>query len=128
MYRHALDFHRVVTAAIMCYLLLDVKRTRPALLFSDPTLYAARLRHGGGIVLWMYLLHAGFPVLTSIPVLSYLCLMCKHRRSPSSRTEWRRAAWRRTRQHAYSNQHTYPATTSPCLLYVFKTRTHPHRR
>ena len=61
--KHALDFHRVVTAAIMCYLLLDVKSPRPALLFSDPALYAARLRHGGGIVLWMYLLHAGFPVL-----------------------------------------------------------------
>lgn len=62
--RHVVDFHRVNAAAIMCYLLLDVKHPSPKLLLRDTRLYISLVRHAGGTTLLMYLVFAAIPVLT----------------------------------------------------------------
>ena len=62
--KHALDFHRVVTAAILCYMELHVTDPPPALFRTDPRAYIARVNHQGGVVLMMYLLHGGVPILS----------------------------------------------------------------
>ena len=62
--KHALDFLRTSTAAILAYLILDVKHPSPALLLRDPRGYLASVRHEGGIVILMFLFCAGIPVLT----------------------------------------------------------------
>jgi hypothetical protein len=61
--KHALDFHRVCTSAIIAFLLLDVKHPSPDLLMRDPQHYLSLIRHDGGIVIMQYLLNAGIPVL-----------------------------------------------------------------
>ena len=60
---HALDFHRVSSAGIICYLLLSVKNPPPSLFISDPQLYLTMLNNQGGVVILQYLLHGGGPIL-----------------------------------------------------------------
>ena len=59
---HALDFHRVSSAGILCYLLLSVKNPPPSLFVSDPQLYLTMVNQGG-IAIIQYLLHGGSPIL-----------------------------------------------------------------
>ena len=61
--KHALDFHRVSTAGILCYLILDVKKPRPSLFLRDPWMYLSLVRHAGGIAIIMYIIYAGAPVM-----------------------------------------------------------------
>ena len=60
---HALDFHRVSSAGILCFLLLSVQNPPPSLFISDPQLYFSMVNHEGGIVILQYLLHGGSPIL-----------------------------------------------------------------
>lgn len=57
--RHILDFHRVNTAGILSYLLLDVQNPPPALLLQDPRGYLAVVNVGGGEVILQYLFEVG---------------------------------------------------------------------
>ena len=61
--KHALDFHRVSTCGIICYLILDVKKPRPSLFLRDHWTYLSCVRHAGGIVIIMYVIYAGSPVM-----------------------------------------------------------------
>lgn len=62
-YEHACAFHAEQTIAIVQYLILNVKTPAPTLLLQNPQLYLAMLRSAGGIVIFRYLLHVGFPML-----------------------------------------------------------------
>ena len=59
----ALDFVRVCTAAILAFLILDVKHPPRELLLRDPRGYLAAVKNQGGIVLLMFLFCVGIPVL-----------------------------------------------------------------
>lgn len=58
-----LDFHRVSTAGILAYLMLDVTNPPPRVLIMDPRSYANLVRSAGGTVILQYLFYAGFPIL-----------------------------------------------------------------
>ena len=61
--KHALDFYRVVTAGIICYLLLDVTSPPPRLLLRDPRGYLASVGNAAGVVILQWLFCCGIPVL-----------------------------------------------------------------
>ena len=61
--KHCLDFLRVDTAAILCFLLLDVKSPPPWLLIQDLKQYISLVKNEGGIVSLQFVVHVGSPVL-----------------------------------------------------------------
>ena len=61
--KHLLDFHRASVAAILCYLRLHVKNPPYQVFVDDPQLYYTLVENQGGIVMRMYLLHGGSPIL-----------------------------------------------------------------
>ena len=60
---HGFTHLRVVSAAIVMYLVLDVRYPSPDLFLTSPDQYIARVRHAGGIVLLMFLKYGGSPTL-----------------------------------------------------------------
>lgn len=62
-YAHCQQALHVITIAIVSYFLQDVTDPPPALLLTNPELYLQRINSASGVILFMFLHSAGFPIL-----------------------------------------------------------------